>query len=125
MKRLLVISNHDPKNWENSQKEGWDDIEYLPFPNVSPEKSTEEIISEIVTPICGKIGNFYAKCDEEESEGYVTLQGESTVCYYVFKVLAGEPVNFVFPTTERQSIEEKLPDGSVRKINVFKFVRWR
>jgi hypothetical protein len=34
-------------------------------------------------------------------------------------------VRFVVPTTERVSVKETLPDGTVKKTQVFRFVRWR
>lgn len=120
MKYLLVISNHNPKTWSEAQKEGWDKIEYYPFPNINPEMSKEEIISTHVTDICEKIGKFYGECDAKKIDGYINLQGESTVVLYVALVLAGEDVKFIFPTTER-IVEEK--DGI--KTSIFKFVKWR
>lgn len=119
-KKLLVISNHEPSKWSDGQREGWDDIQYYPFPNVSPQKETAEIIADEVSKICGEIGRFYSTCDGDKSEGFVTLQGEFTVCFYVFKSLQDEDVKFIFPTTERKVVEK---DGA--KTSIFEFVKWR
>ena len=119
-KKLLVISNHEPSKWSEKQREGWDDIQYFPFPNVSPQKGVAEIITDEVSKICGEIGRFYSTCDEDGSEGFVTLQGEFTVCKYVFDALHGENVKFIFPTTERKVVEK---DGT--KTSIFEFVKWR
>lgn len=125
MKKLLVISNHNPNSWSAEQKAGWDEIKYIPFPNIPPTKNTHDIINDEVTDICGKIGKFYAECDEEGCDGYVNLQGEYSLCCYVYQSLANSEVNFTFPTTERVVEEVIKEDGSVEKKAIFKFVMWR
>jgi hypothetical protein len=120
MKRLLVISNHAPDKWDNDQKKDWSEIQYFPFPNVDPHKGNREIITGEVATICAEIGRFYSACDEDGNEGYVTLQGEFTVCKGVFDALHDDDVHFVFPTTERKVVEK---DGI--KTSVFEFVQWR
>lgn len=125
-KALLVISNHSPELWSGEQKLGWDRIEYVQFPTVLPDKTTEEIIMDEVTEICKIIGYFYKSCEENGEKGYVNLQGEYTVCYYVYKALANDDeVKFVFPTTDRVVQEVKKEDGTVEKKSVFKFIMWR
>lgn len=119
-KRLLVVSNHDPSKWTEDQRKGWDEIVYYPFPNVDPHKGTNQIIADEVSKICDEIRKFYSSCGDK-MQGFVTLQGEFTVCYYVFKSLAHEEdVKFIFPTTERKAVET---DGI--KTSVFEFVKWR
>jgi hypothetical protein len=125
MKRLLVISNHAPEKWSEKQKEGWDKIEFIPFPNVPADMSLADIIGKLTTPICQKIGEFYSRCDEENAKGYVSIQGEFSLCKAVFDALHGEDINWLFPTTERKTIEKVKEDGSVEKISVFEFVQWR
>ncbi len=124
MKKLLVISNHAPEKWSESQKEGWDSIEYIPFPNIPAESTSAEVIEQYAIPLCGKIGEFYGECDEKGAEGYVTIQGEFSLCKAIFDSLHGE-VKFIFPTTERKVVEITNPDGSVTKTATFEFIRWR
>lgn len=123
MKKLLVISNHNPNNWRAEQKNGWDKIEFVEFPNVSPTATVSEMIENEVTAICKRIGEFYSSCNDN-IEGYVCLQGEFTVCFYVWQTLKNEiendEIRFIFPTTERVVVEE-----GDKKISIFKFVRWR
>lgn len=125
MKHLLVISNHAPNKWSNEQKEGWDKIDYIPFPNVPANATTTEVIEKYANPIAAEIGAFYNECDNMNAEGYITIQGEFSLCKIIFDVLHGEKVKFVFPTTERIAVEEIQPDGSVQKKSVFKFSQWR
>lgn len=123
-KNLLVISNHTPEKWGESQRTGWDKIEYLPFPNVSANATSFDVVN-IATDICGKIGEFYKYCDEQNVEGFVTIQGEFSLCKAVFDALHGENIRWIFPTTERRTIEKVKEDGTVEKTAVFEFVQWR
>jgi hypothetical protein len=125
MKYLLVISNHNPDKWSENQKQGWDRIEFHPFPNIPADISSAEVIENFATPICQKIGEFYSKCDEQGADGYVTIQGEFSLCKAVFDALHGEDVRFVFPTTERKVVETQNPDGTTTKTAIFEFVQWR
>jgi hypothetical protein len=125
MKNLLVISNHAPEKWSEKQKEGWDNIEFVPFPNVAPDMSSQEMIEKLVTPLCGCIGEFYSRCDEESAKGYVSIQGEFSLCKAVFDALHGGDINWVFPTTERKVVETQNPDGTITKTAIFEFVQWR
>lgn len=125
MKRLLVISNRNPNNWNKKQKVGWSSIEYCKFPDVSLYASKVDIIIGEVAEICNVIRNFLDDCNKNGDKGYITLQGENSVCYYVFNVLSKEKINFVFPVIEKKIIEKKLKNGSVKKTTIFNFVRWR
>jgi len=113
---LLVISNHDPKNWDREQKEGWDNIDYIPFPNINPEFSASEVW-EIAKKLVKEIKIWL----NQNTGGKINLQGEFSLSFAVFVLMSNEASNvFTFPTTERV-VEEK--DG--KKISVFKFVMWR
>jgi hypothetical protein len=125
MKYLLVISNHAPEKWSEAQKQGWNKIEFYSFPNIPADISSAEVIENFATPICQKIGEFYSMCDEEGAEGYVSIQGEFSLCKAVFDALHGEDIRWVFPTTERRVIETTNADGSTTKTSVFEFVQWR
>ncbi len=125
MRKLLAITNHNPEKWSQEQKEGWNDIEFLPFPNIPPEIDIDELIEKYTIPICGEIGKFYRKCEEEKAEGYVMLQGDFSLCKTVWDSLHGEDVNWIFPTTKRMAVEEVQEDGTTRINHIFKFVRWR
>ena len=111
MKKLLVISNHDVKNWSEDQKKDWDTIKYVPFPNIDPYKGINDLIYEIDF-ICNEINEFVNLCNAEGNTPHICLQGEFSVCYNVFVAYAEAQIKFVFPTTERR-------EGK------FEFVRWR
>jgi len=123
MPKLLNVSNHSFHNWEESQKEGWGwNIIDVPFPQIDPTSSIEEVrgkARQLVTLIRGHCNN--------NDTIFVMLQGEFTFCYLTLLELQKErvPVSLAIPTTERKVVEEKLPDGSVKKSSIFKFVQWR
>ena len=115
-KDLLVISNHPPDRWSEEQKVGWDTIDYIPFPNVPPTSSWEDV-STLSIPILNKMQEWKTK----HREGKISIQGEATLVSIVLDVMKNvDRYCFVFPTTERV-VEEK--DG--KKTSTFKFVRWR
>ncbi|MEM2264684.1 MAG: hypothetical protein QXX03_05780 [Nitrososphaerota archaeon] len=124
MKKLLVISNHPPEKWEDEQKKGWDEIEFIPFPEIDPNASRNEV-SEMARLFFLNI--VKPRLDNDENL-FVCLQGEFTFffefCYY----LSEYPLytkKFIFPTTQRVVEEQRNPDGSISKVYKFKFVRWR
>ena len=137
--KLLVISNHPPANWPEEQRKGWDEIVYIPFPNVPPEMSREEV-RLLADQICKEIekitGGYFA---DTHDDGYtfhspvfyggedwrICIQGEFTLCAEIFSRFGNCPNLLTFPTTERIVEEVKKEDGSVEKRAVFKFVRWR
>ena len=120
-KYLLVISKHPPDRWSEEQKKEWDKIEYYPFPKVNPNKRLMELVCFEVSDIVFKVKEFYQYCEKENANGYVSLQGEPSVCYHVYWTLFGDGINFVFPTFERVVV--KTDDG--RKLRKYKFVMWR
>ena len=113
---LLVISNHPPEKWSDEQKKGWDTIDYIPFPNVPPTFSFQEV-TEMSVSLLEKIGAW----KNEHKEGKISVQGEFTLSSILMSAIQRhDGWVFTFPTTNR-AVEEK--DG--KKTSTFKFVRWR
>lgn len=118
MKVLINHSNHPSDKWDDEQRMGWDRIFDLPFPNISPEADTEEvlrIVHEQLKELKKLTENIGADADV-----YVMLQGEFTYCY-IFRDLLNKPYHIAIPTTRRDVVE--IPDGT--KVSKFRFVRWR
>lgn len=124
MKKLLVISNHPPEKWEGEQREGWDKIEFISFPEISPVATREEV-SEMARLFFLNV--IKPRLDNDENL-FICLQGEFTFffefCYYLSEYPSLRK-RFVFPTTRRIVEEQRNPDGSLNKIYKFKFVKWR
>lgn len=124
MKKLLVISNHPPENWEDKQKEGWDELNFIPFPEIDPLSPREAVAVEARLFFL----NVVKPRLDYDKNLFICLQGEFTFFFEFCLFLSKYPeyINrFVFPTTRRVVEEQKNQDGSVSKVYKFKFVRWR
>jgi len=133
-KYLFVISNHPVNKWDEKQKNGWEDITHIPFPNIPPNWSRNEVrelayqyakvlsahikdkTGEKIVFSDGKI--YGTKSKKVYDNIYISIQGEFTFTMEMFKLLK---VDFIFPTTERKTIE--IDNKTKRQI--FEFVRWR
>jgi len=122
MKKLLFnISNHPSQEWEEKQREGWDQIIDIPFPSISPNMSMGEVW-DLGVNIRASIHDLVRK----EEFGYllwypiyVMVEGEFSLTFAITELLrqSGWFVILAFPTSER--IVE--PDGRRQ----FKFTGWR
>jgi hypothetical protein len=116
MKIFLNISNHPSSQWSLEQKNaalkiiGEGQIMDLPFPNVSPE-ATEEDISAMADTLIKKI--------REINPEAMMLQGEFTLSFAILEKLNKE-IDCYAATTQRNVITE----GDVKKV-VFSFVKFR
>lgn len=123
IKKLLVISNHPPEKWEDEQKKGWDETEFIPFPEIDPNASRLDVAEQA--------RNFFVdvirpRLDDENQ--FFCVQGEFTFFFELSQIVSLYPSyakKFVFPTTRRVVEEQRNPDGSISKVYKFKFVRWR
>ncbi|MEN3039712.1 MAG: hypothetical protein ABDI07_11315, partial [Candidatus Kryptonium sp.] len=99
MRILVNHTNHPSTNWHPAQKEGWDAIVDIAFPNIPPQWSEEELrkfAREKFLELRDVIRNYGA-------EVWVCLQGEYSYCYLMFDMLASMPPSnlkgFAIPTT--------------------------
>jgi len=138
MKKLLVISNHKVDVWTEEQKRDWDDIVYLPFPQIDPEASmsdVQDIAYSIITKIVDITGWKLVYLQDmdgllmkqivcQDNGWYISVQGEFSLCFEIYRYFAVYGNRFVFPTTKREAIEE-IVDGKTVKRSIFRFVKWR
>lgn len=126
MKILINHSNHPSDKWHPAQKEGWDKIIDLPFPNIDPHADTRQV-ADLVTEYYVSLELTISK---QDGEVWLMLQGEFTYCYLLYErvrsylIYSDYARNFrglAIPTTERRVVEN--PDGT--KTSTFEFVRWR
>ena len=119
--KLINLSNHPSDKWSEEQKKMWEDIIDIPFPNIEPESSAEEV-ENIARKYVYKIGEAIIKHNFSVRHNYIMLQGEYSFCYTLAFLLRDSISDFTFaiPTTERTVVEK---DGV--KSSVFKFVKWR
>jgi len=118
------ISNHPSSNWSEKQisaaKKLNGEIVDIPFPNVNPNLNSDDV-RKLEQDILDTIRKFVP----EISGHYFMIQGEFSLCYYLFREISQLDGNIVVATTERKVIETVNHDGTVSKITQFKFVQFR
>ena len=119
MKQLIVCSNHPVEKWEAKMVEGWDNIEWMQFPNVSSSIDRDELTMEALL-LRAKLAKKVVDIDWENT--YFSVQGEFGLCYELF--VSTPRWKYIFPVTERVSSEE-MKDGVVTKTSKFEFKGWR
>lgn len=127
---FINLSNHPSDKWPAEQREaalalsqalneGYDDftvdIKDIPFPNIQPEASSEEV-ANLADTYASRIGSSYM-----HQVTIVHVMGEMTFVVALVNALHKRGFACVASTTERQTIEH--PDGS--KTSQFKFVQFR
>ncbi len=117
---LINLSNHPSSNWSEAQKKAglhwYGPIEDMPFPNIPPELSTEEVkkIAE----------QYFVEISKRTATSFfatVHLMGEMTFVVALIPMLQKENINVVCSTTKRTVIEEK----NGLKTAQFEFVQFR
>ncbi len=88
----------------------------LAFPQVDSCATAEDI---------AKLADVYAGYILDYNPAAVMCQGEFTLVYSVIRRLQRQGVLCLAACSERRTIEEKQPDGSVKKTAIFAFSRFR
>ena len=112
-------SNHPYETWETEQlsaAKSLGRLDYLPFPEVPPCSTTEDIIRQANS----LIDDFTAKYPEP-GDVVTMVQGEMTLLYHLLKLLESKGYRAVAATSRRDTV--RLQDGS--EIKTFKFDRFR
>ncbi len=116
---FINLTNHPSSTWGEEQRReaerlGVEIVDYA-FPDVSPEASSEEVVSlakEIFDDITSRYG----------TEGLVVLvQGEFTLTVALVSLFVRAGIRVVCATTKRMVKEN--PDGSITRW--FQFVQFR
>jgi len=124
MRVCLVIFNHNMLTFEQQEsikQLGCQNVIYLPdkfnsvWKNINPATDKIESLKEI-KDFTLKNTNLY---------DYVLIQGEFGATYIMVNFCFENSRIPIYATSKRESIEERLADGSVIKKSVFKFVRFR
>lgn len=115
---LINHTNYPSERWSEAQRARFTEIIDLPFPNIDPCASQDEV-RDIVKVSYKAIVEIAQNIDYDEIG--ICLQGEFSYCYSLFLALYHNfNIAVYIPTTERKAIEK---DGA--KTSVFEFVRWR
>lgn len=116
---FINYSNHRSELWgEKQRKEAseWGEILDLPFLSVSPKWDTEEV-ERLAVKEAEHIISY--KPDA------VLCQGEFTLTFSIVKELKKRGVKVFAACSERNVVEDKQGDSSVKKEIIFRFVRFR
>lgn len=121
-KKLLVVMNHQ---LTEEQKVGWEELVILSdvskemsdkVKNISPTATVKEIQELAVMLVLFAI---MSNCT------HIAIMGEPTLVLHTAITASEADIIPVTATTERISVDEPQPDGSIKKISKFQHVMWR
>jgi hypothetical protein len=119
---LLNFSNHPSSKWGEKQTqtaiEKYNEIKDIPFPNVPPSASSEDL--KILANQYVQQFRTLAKATENQPFA-VHIMGEMTLIFRIISLLKRSKITCVASTSERNTIEN--PDGS--KTIQFDFIQFR
>ena len=116
---FVNFSNHPSSGWPEDQTreaEKYGRIVDVPFPQVTPDATSEEVrkhAKELADEIIGM--------DPEA----VMAMGEFTLTYSVIYLLKEKGIKVVSACTKREKQETVHEDGSVENVAVFRFMGFR
>lgn len=116
---FVNFTNHKSAGWSSEQlaaAEEWGEVTDLPFPNVPPEFSAEEV---------SRLAEEYLSEITKLKPDAVLVQGEMTLAFAVAARLKKSGVPALCATTERKTETFTESDGATVAKSVFKFVRFR
>ena len=116
---LINISNHPHAGWQPAQRraaKAYGNIIDLPFPNIPPEATTDEV----ETLAKGFINEIRRLIRGYQSPPTVHFMGEMTFTYTLLTMLRNADIPCVASTTERIVTIE----GDTKK-TIFKFIQFR
>lgn len=121
---FINISNHPSIRWSDDQinaaRAYGGQIIDLPFPNVPADETRVTGIAHFI------VDSVYTVCHGVEPKDVtVMVAGELSVCYYAISSLLYRGFKVVVACSERVSEEQVQPDGTTKKVAVFKFVQFR
>ena len=120
---LINLSNHPQIKWDLKQisfaKGQYGNILDMPFPNINPNFSTQEV-TELTKEYYEKIVTIFDECANNPFENTVHVQGEFTFVYQLVTLLKESGIHCVASTSNRMIREE----GN-KKIIEFSFVQFR
>lgn len=116
---FINCTNHNSKNWSKEQYEAaslFGEVVDYPFPNVLPNED-EKDIDLLAENVVDDILRMQPKV--------VMCQGEFNLTYSIVSKLKLRGIRVVAACSDRITEEERMPDGSTRKIANFRFVKFR
>ncbi len=116
---FINCSNHNSAQWGEKQLNAarvFGEIIDLPFPNVSPNATKQEIVLQ-ATQLVNQIMQL--------NPNAVMCQGEFTLTFSLVKMLQDRGIIVLSACSERQSVDRYNEDGTTTKLVTFEFVQFR
>ncbi len=118
---MINVSNHPSSKWgkkqlEEARKWGSEVITDIPFPNIPPEATTEEV-EELAIHVFNKL--------VEIRDSAVHVMGEMGFTYALIQRLSYSGYYTVVHSTTERKVTEELVDGIMKKKVEFEFVKFR
>ena len=120
MAKFINLSNHASKNWsreqvEEAEKMGTTIID-LPFPNVAPEATREEVKA--------MAENLIEEIEKLDASA-VMCQGEMTLTFSIVSLLKEKNIPVYAACSKRETVETTNESGETTKTALFRFVGFR
>ena len=116
---LINLSNHPSCMWPEEQLEAaavYGETVDIPFPSVNPF-AAESDVAEAAEMLLEKI--------IKAEPAAVLCQGEFSLAYAVISRLIKRGVTVIAACSERRVQEEKLDNGEIEKVCLYKFIKFR
>jgi HEAT repeat protein len=116
---LINLTNHPLEDWEDAQRSAarqFGVVKDLPFPQVSPELTGDEVL-DLAVEYLGRVKHLLPMPEEHSA---IHLMGEQVFTALLVQLLQREGYRVVASTTYRDTSYE-----GEKKITVFRFVRFR
>ena len=115
--RIIVIMNHKPTDEQVYQLRsmGYREIKFLQHPPIPPEWDMEDVEA------------FFRRWFGENAPfipDALWVQGDYRFFASAIEFARALEIPLYVATTKREAREQKMPDGSVRKVSIFKHVRF-
>ena len=120
MSNFINFTNHPSSKWSKEQTEAAlalaDKIIDVPFPDIDPMATKEEVI-RLASVRLGEVLQM--------DPAVVLCQGEMTFVHNFVDLSRFENLEVVAACSSREASEVSLPDGSTKTVRTFKFRQFR
>ena len=116
---MVNFSNHPSGMWSKEQlniAQQYGDIIDIRFPQVDSDASEADI---------KQIADTYIDKILSHNPDVVMCQGEFTLCYSIVKRLKDKNIKCVAACSARETKDELLDNGTLKKVTLFNFCRFR
>ena len=116
---IINLSNHPKETWQEKQLQAalaYGELVDLPFPQL-PGSMTGEELEQTATSLLHRI--------REMKPDAVIVMGEFSLVFMLVDALLDEGIPILTAASERNTVEQKGPDGTKVKIARFDFVGFR